>query len=351
MPGNPKLSHASFRAAWWIRNPHLQTILPAFRRIHPPLRQRTTLPTPDGDFLDLDWNDARRRDLVILVHGLAGSSRSGYILGLQNALMQTGFRCVALNFRGCSGRPNNRAKAYHSGETSDLNHVYQHIRRSEPDTPVAVVGFSLGGNVVLKWLGENGGALDLFAAVAVSVPFELGRCADRMDRGLSRLYRNLLLKDLTRYMAEKYRHLESIGLRDEARKIAIMGDLSGIRSFWDYDDRVIAPLYGFRDVEDYYQQCSSRRFLKSITVPTLLLQSLDDPLLTPEIVPEQSELPAWVHLEASPCGGHVGFVYGTPAGKPGYWLESRIPSYLFGALAQVLEPQTTCGKIHGKTAS
>ncbi|MGH8547763.1 MAG: hydrolase [Methylococcales bacterium] len=335
--GSPAHCRHSFRAAWWLRNPHLQTIVPAFRRIHLPARYRSTLQTPDGDFLDLDWTPGRRRELVILLHGLTGSSCSSYILGLQKALMETGFRSVALNFRGCSGRPNNRANAYHSGETGDLDHVYSHIRGAEPDTPIAAVGFSLGGNVLLKWLGEKGKALDLFAAVAVSVPFELNKCADRMDRGFSRLYRNLLLNDLNRYMREKYRHLETSGLHDEARKIEAMGDLSGLCSFWEYDDRVIAPLYGFRDVHDYYERCSSRRFLKAITVPTLVLQSLDDPFLTPDVVPNRGELADPVHLETSPHGGHVGFVSGAIPGKPRYWLEHRIPGYLIEALREFLD--------------
>ncbi|MGR9109052.1 MAG: YheT family hydrolase, partial [Gammaproteobacteria bacterium] len=201
----------SFQAAWWARNPHLQTLLPALRRVRVANRYRTTLTTPDDDFLDLDWTPGRGNELVILLHGLTGSSDSGYILGLQKALMQAGFRSVALNFRGCSGRPNDRANAYHSGETGDLDHVYRCIRHTEPATPIAVVGFSLGGNVLLKWLGEHGKALDLFAAAAISVPFELAKCADRMDRGFSRIYRNMLLADLNRYMALKYRHLVTKG--------------------------------------------------------------------------------------------------------------------------------------------
>lgn len=317
-----------------MSNPNLQTILPAFRRIKVPTLHRTTLATPDNDFVDLDWGPGGHRLLVILVHGLTGSSRSGYIRGLQKALINSGFRTVALNFRGCSGRPNNRANAYHSGETSDLNHVYHHIRGVEPDTPIAVVGFSLGGNVVLKWLGEKGKTLKLFAAVAVSVPFELSKCADRMDRGFSRFYRKLLLNDLNHYMVTKYRHLKTKRLHDEASKIAAMGDLSGIRSFWEYDDRVIAPLYGFRDVQDYYEKSSSRQFLRSITIPTLVIQSLDDPFLTPDIIPDKSELSSRVRLEISPQGGHVGFVSGSIPGKPAYWLEHRIADYLLTELTK-----------------
>lgn len=330
-PGKQNSDLRPFKAAWWIRNPHLQTLVPAFRRVRAPARYRGTMATPDGDFLDLDWTSGRYPDLVILLHGLTGSSGSGYILGLQRALIETGFRTVALNFRGCSGRPNNRANAYHSGETGDLDHVYREIRRMEPKARIAVVGFSLGGNVLLKWLGENGKALDLFAAVAVSVPFELAKCADRMDQGFSRLYRNLLLHDLDRYMRTKFLHLKAKGLDQEARKIEAMGDLSRVRSFWEYDDRVIAPLYGFKNVHDYYERCSSRRFLSGVGVPTLVLQSLDDPFMTPDIVPDRSELADPVQLEVSPQGGHVGFVSGSIPGILNYWLEKRIPDYLIAA--------------------
>lgn len=338
---------ASFRAAWWIRNRHLQTILPAFRRVDPPARSRSTIRTPDGDFLDLDWCPGTRKELVLLLHGLTGSSASHYVLGQQLALIRFGFRSVALNFRGCSGRPNDRANAYHSGETGDLDHVYREIRRQEPDTPIAVVGFSLGGNMLLKWLGEQGPKLDLFAAVAISVPFELDKCADRMDRGFSRLYRNMLLNDLNRYMSIKHQHLVNKGLHKEARRISTLGDLSGIRSFWEYDNRVVAPLYGFRDAKDYYEQSSSRGYLQNIAVPTLLLQAQDDPFLGSDIIPEPSEIPSHVKLMISPHGGHVGFVSGLFPGKPEYWLEDKVPEYLLAELAG----DTVIGKVNGHSRS
>ena len=301
-----------------MANPHLQTILPAFRRVVVPARLRMTIGTPDGDFLDLDWLGDKGSGLVVLLHGLAGSSKSAYILGLQKALVNVGFRTVAMNFRGCSGRPNDRANVYHSGETGDIDQVVGRIRNKEPKIPVAAVGFSLGGNVLLKWLGEKAEKCDLFAAVSVSVPFQLDRCADRMDRGVSRVYRNYLLGRLRRYMAEKLQHLEARRLDEEAGRITALGDLSGIRSFWDYDDRVIAPLYGFKDALDYYEQSSSRSSLASIRVPTLLLQSIDDPFMTPETVPTSEELSSRVILEASPSEGHVGFVSGALPGTHHY---------------------------------
>jgi predicted alpha/beta-fold hydrolase len=286
--------------------------------------------TLDEDFLDLDWHEsaAGGAPLVVLLHGLCGSSRSGYVVGLQQALAASGFRSVALNFRGCSGEYNRTAWCYHSGETSDFDYVYRAIRRREPQTPLAAVGFSLGGNVLLKWLGERGEGAELFAAVAVSVPMVLSRCADRMDRGFSRLYRDQLLRELKAYIHGKRLHLARIGAHHEAERLERLGDLRSVRSFWEYDERVVAPLYGFRDALDYYCQSSSRQFLSAIRVPTLIVQAADDPFLTPDILPGPDELPSNVCLEVSPSGGHVGFVAGSWPGRARYWLEERIPMFL-----------------------
>ncbi len=318
---------SDFRPPRWLSNPHLQTLWPTLtRRIALPPRRCERLTTPDGDFLELDWC-GHRGPLVLILHGLAGSSRSHYVLGLQWALLRQGWRSVALNFRGCGRQPNRTARCYHSGETGDLDWVYRHLRRLEPRTPIAAVGYSLGGNVLLKWLGERGDDLELFAACAVSVPLVLSRCADAMDRGFARLYRNRLLSELKTYMATKIRHLEELGLADEADKLKALGDLSRRRSFREYDDRVIAKLYPFRDAEDYYRRCSSRRFLGHIRTPTLLIQSRDDPFMYPDVIPSPEETAPAVRLEITSRGGHVGFI---AAGDRGieYWLERRIPRFL-----------------------
>lgn len=293
---------------------------------------RERLGTPDGDFLDLDWSGPQGGPLVLLLHGLSGSSRSIYIRGMQLALGRMGWRSVALNFRGCSGHPNNTAKCYHSGETSDVDFVYRWISARYPERPVAVVGFSLGGNVLLKWLGEQGAASDVLAAVAVSAPLQLNLCADRLDRGLSRFYRNALLTELKTFIDWKRAHLSQSGRWNEAGRLAALGDLSGIRSFWEYDDRVVARLYGFKDAADYYQSASARAYLKTIQRPTLILHACNDPFMTPSVLPDASELSLNVRLEVSREGGHVGFVGGSWPGRPRYWLEERIPAYLAAAL-------------------
>jgi predicted alpha/beta-fold hydrolase len=329
------LVKTNFRPAWWLKNGHLQTIYPAFlrRAPHNISIKRERLKTPDNDFIDIDCCGEDQQPIVILLHGLTGNSQSGYIRSLQRTLLNQGFRSVALNFRGCSGESNNLARCYHSGETEDLHFLYQTLRQREPHTPLAAVGFSLGGNVLLKWLGEQGRGLSLFAAVAVSVPLVLGACASKLDTGFSKIYRKSLLRELKTYIKLKLRHLHKIGNLPEAEKIEQLGDLSKIKSFWQYDDRVVAKLHGFKDVHDYYLRSSSRQFLKNITVPTLLIQASDDPFMTEAVLPGIDELSPHVHLEITQGGGHVGFIHGNIPFKPRYWLDQRIPEFLGEHLA------------------
>ncbi|MEC4749419.1 hydrolase [Methylomicrobium sp. Wu6] len=321
---------SAFKPAWWLKNRHLQTIFPAFFRNARPTEtlRRERLITPDNDFLDIDCCGESGQPVVILLHGLTGSSESGYIKGLQHTLAKLGLRTVALNFRGCSGESNRLARCYHSGETEDVHFLYQTLRAREPETPMAAIGFSLGGNVLLKWLGEQGNRVDLFAAIAVSVPLVLSICASKLDSGFSKIYRKNLLNELKHYVRLKLQHLETLGIEAEAEKIRQLGDLASIDSFWQYDDVVVAKLHGYRDVHDYYQRSSSRQFLKSITVPTLVIQAADDPFMTVEVLPEEHELSPTVLLEIAQSGGHVGFVTGVYPFRPRYWLEQRIPEFL-----------------------
>lgn len=324
------MQQTTFKPAWWLNNTHLQTIYPSFfrRTLSHAETWRERLITPDNDFIDLDFCGKGKQPMVILLHGLAGSSQSGYIKGLQRVLIDQGFRSVALNFRGCSGESNNLARCYHSGETEDIHFLYQSLRQREPNTPIAVVGFSLGGNVLLKWLGEQGNKLSLFCAISVSVPFVLSACATKLDSGFSRIYRNNLLNELKEYIKSKQDHLLTTGQFQEAEKINQLGDLSAIKSFWQYDDQVVAKLHGYLSAEDYYQKSSARGFLKTIAIPTLLIQSQDDPFMTKDVVPDPNELSDNVCLELTQAGGHVGFVTGRNPFKPKYWLEQRIPEFL-----------------------
>lgn len=324
------IKHSTFKPAWWLRNSHLQTIYPAFFRRSPLQlsRQRQRLQLVDGDFLDLDFYGSSDQPLVLLLHGLAGNSQSGYILGLQNHLDQQGLASVVMNYRGCSGEPNRLARAYHAGDSDDLHQVFGYLQRQFPDRFMAIVGFSLGGNILLKWLGEGRDIQGLSAAVAVSVPLQLDVCATRLDNGFSKLYREYLLADLKRFMRYKYAGLLKQGLSMEAEKIAALGDLSRIHSFWEYDDKVVARLHGFSSVHAYYQHASARQYLHAIQHPCLVLQASDDPFMTSAVIPDAYELSPSIEFELSESGGHVGFIAGSVPGRSEYWLEQRISSFV-----------------------
>ena len=311
-----------FRPAWWLPGPHLQTLFPpVFRdRSLPPLR-RERIELPDGDFVDIDWCETGTGPLVLLLHGLEGSLRSHYVSGLLRSLSSSGFVPAVLYFRGCSGEPNRLARSYHSGDTGDLDTVLRRLAAAHRERPIHAVGVSLGGNVLLKWLGENPDQSLLTSAIAVSVPFELDRAAQRLERGFSRLYQAYLLRRLRRSAGRKAeRHLLPFTL-DRLRQL---------RTFRQFDDAVTAPLHGFSGVDDYYRRCSSRGFIGRITTPTLVVQARDDPFLTPEAIPAARELGAGVQLELHDSGGHAGFVSGSWPWRPRYWLDERVCEFLRG---------------------
>ncbi len=309
-----------FKPAWWCRGPHGQTLWARLARRPPHVAlQRERLELPDGDFIDLDWTEKGSGPIVIVLHGLEGSSDSPYARGLLRAIERRGWRGIVMHFRGCSGEPNRLARSYHSGDTGDLDFLATTLRRREPRTPLATVGFSLGGNVLLKWLGKAGGVTPLHAAVAVSVPFVLNGAAERLQHGFSRLYQWQLLRSLRQTVAAKQRHMELPLIRR---------DLSTLKNFRDFDEYVTAPLHGFDSADHYYTASSSRQYLEGITVPTLLLHASDDPFMTESSIPRPDELSESVTLELSPHGGHVGFVAGVWPWRPHYWLDERIPAYL-----------------------
>jgi predicted alpha/beta-fold hydrolase len=318
---------ADFKPAWWLPGPHLQTLWPVLCRRQPrPHLRRERLELFDGDFLDLDWTQQDRGPIVLILHGLEGSSDSGYARGLLHAVAARGWRGVVLHFRGCSGEPNRLAPSYNAGHTSDLACVIDWLRHREPVTPLACVGYSLGGNVLLKWLGETGTTAPIQAAVAVSVPFLLESATRRLGRGLSRLYQTYLLYHLRANYQGKS-HLQ-------AQLPVPVKEMARLRDFYSFDDKVTAPLHGYTDARDYYARASCRQYLKAIRAPTLILHALDDPFMLPEVVPTAEELADSVILELSPHGGHVGFVTGPSPWQAVYWLERRIPLFLVKHLEQ-----------------
>ena len=311
-----------FRPAWWCRSPHCQTLWPHFFRHRPSLALlRERLELPDGDFLDLAWSGPEHAPLVLMLHGLEGSLRSHYAASLIDALVGAGFRVVFMHFRNCSSEPNRLPRSYHSGETSDLDWVASLLVSRIGGPLLAAIGFSLGGNALLKWLGERGDAAPVRTAVAVSVPFLLGEAADRMEQGWSRLYQWKLVGSLRRSYLRKLPRLA-------AQLPVDASELQRLRSFRTFDDRVTAPLHGFAGVDDYYARASSRQFLRHIRRPTLILHALDDPFMWPGTVPTPQELAAAVELETSAHGGHVGFVGGRWPWRPEYWLDARIVRHI-----------------------
>ena len=312
------LIESPFRPAWWLPGPHLQTLWPTFFRRRPPLAlARRRLETPDGDFLDLAL--ARNSDgpLVLLLHGLEGSLHSHYAAGLLATLESSGFRTAFLHFRGCSGEPNRLPRSYHSGETGDVDFVVHWLAREL--APVdAVIGVSLGGNVLLRWLAERGEAAPVRRAVAVSVPFRLADADRRLRQGFSRIYLRHLLGRLKRSYRKKFARMPS----------PLNVDLDALRTFHDFDEQVTAPLHGFAGADDYYTRASSRPVLKTIRTPTLILHARDDPFMFPDTVPTNVELSPAVTLELSDHGGHAGFVSGPWPWRAEYWLDQRIVSWL-----------------------
>ena len=309
-----------FRPAWWLPGPHLQTIWPVLFRRREKLRlQRERMELPDGDFLDLDWIGRARSDtpVVLILHGLEGSSDSHYARGLLASFERRGWLAAVVHFRGRSGTPNRLARSYHSGETGDLAHVVAEVTERHPARPRFAVGVSLGGNVLLKWLGESGANAPLDGAVAVSVPFDLARCADRLERGCSRLYRRVLVRDLHRSMRRKFESWPASPID--------LDRLSEWSTFREFDEHVTAPLHGFCGADDYYRRSSSGPYVARIRIPTLIVQAMNDPFMPPSILPPLS--PA-VQLEAPAHGGHAGFVSGAVPGRPRYWLDERVPAFV-----------------------
>ena len=333
----PRPEHSSFAnhfvPASWLGNPHLQTLWgPLWRRTIHLERQRERIWLKDGDFLDLDWHGPHQADtpLVLVLHGLTGSSNSPYVVGLQQAMAVEGWASVALNWRGCSGEPNLRSRSYHSGASEDLVEVIAHLRALRPMAPLYAVGYSLGGNVLLKHLGESGANSELLGAVAVSVPFRLDECADRIGQGFSKVYQRHFMREMLAYVRDKQRRFQHEGLSEGLAELSALGSLENMRTFWDFDGRVTAPLHGFADAQDYYRRASSRYFLGEIRTPTLIIQAVDDPFVFRHSLPEAHELSSSTEFELQARGGHVGFVDGTLK-KPAYYLERRIPLWLTSA--------------------
>jgi len=311
----------AFRPFPGLVNPHVQTLAArALRSRLEPRQRRTRIDTDDGDFLDLDvWPLDEPRAACLLLHGLEGSARSGYVTATSRALASHGIVGVGLNFRSCGGEPNRTAGSYHSGRTDDIARSLAWIGTRFPGLPRAAVGFSLGGNALLVHLGRTGEAAGVVCAAAVSVPFDLAACSDALDRGLGRLYSRRFLRSLRRKARAKARRFPDV-------VPARAAEASTMREF---DEWLTAPVHGFRNAEDYYARSSSVRYLGDVRVPTLLIQSADDPLVpAPSIPLARIAANPRLHMVLTERGGHVGFLARAGAAHADGWLETRLAAFV-----------------------
>lgn len=319
------MSTGEFRPASWLRGAHRQTLFAYLAHPRPRLAWRhERLELPDGDFVDLAHLGGGDGPVVCIFHGLEGGLTSHYVGGLARNLVATGLRVTFMHFRGCSGEPNRLPRAYHSGDTGDMEFLFATLRQRAPDIPLAAVGFSLGGNALLKHLGERGAHTPLAAAVAVSVPFDLDACAECINKGFARVYQARLVRRMQRSTRARRERLGSLPID--------IGTMERARSFRAFDDCVTAPLHGFADAADYYARASSGPWLRRIRTPVRIIQARDDPFVGPGPVPGPDDVSATVELDVSDHGGHVGFVASRGAGRPDWWLDRRIPAWLGHAL-------------------
>ena len=301
--------------------------LPWSWRSRPELR-RETLELPDGDATAVDWLMAADRlpdsaPLLVILHGLEGSAGSSYARMLMEAAFDRGWRSCVLHFRDCGDYRNRLPRRYHAGETNDLRHFLNALQMEREESgnpgPIVAAGFSLGGNVLLKYLGESNDVTPIRAATAVCVPLNLHECSVALNTGFSRVYQRHLLKRMKNSVARKF---------DQYTAAFDWNRAMNARTFDDFDDAVTAPLHGFKGKQDYYDRCSSVNFLKSISRPTLIINALDDPFMTPRVIPEPELLSESVTLEVADHGGHVGFIDGGPPWRPRFYLPQRIIGYL-----------------------
>lgn len=336
MPDSP------FRPAWWLPGAHLQTLWGKFaRRGEPPATRVERWATPDDDFVDVHRLAApgRQRDAprLVLLHGLEGTERSHYARGLFAEAARRGWAADLLVFRSCGPELNRARRFYHSGETGDLSLVVRRVVAEHPDAPLALVGVSLGGNVLLKYLGERGDDVPptLRAAAAISVPFDLARGSRHIERGFSRVYGRHFLRSLRR---------KAVAKGAVYPDLPPAADVERVRTLWEFDDRVTAPIHGFTDAADYYARSSALGYLAGIRVPTLLVSAEDDPFLPADVLGEVREIARgneYLRTSFHAHGGHVGFVGGPTPGRAVFWAEQEAARFVARHVTNALP--TTAG--------
>ena len=317
----PVYTNSSFKPPFYFRNNHLQTIFPALlRKVNGVNYERQRLELNDGDFLDLDWSRVGSKKLIIALHGLEGNAGRPYIKAPIRLFNKNGWDGLAINFRGCSGVPNRKLYAYHTGETNDLRFVLKNILEENIYDEIALIGFSLGGNVVLKYLGEESNSLSekIKKAVTFSVPCDLASASVELAKWQNTVY----MKKFMDALKAKVKHKEHM-VTDDFN----LNQIYRSKTFIDFDNAFTAPAFGFRDAEDYWTQSSSKPFLKKIQIPYLIINASDDSFLSKECYPfEEAKRNPLCHLEVPNRGGHVGFV--SPDEHGFYWSENRALNFI-----------------------
>lgn len=317
------LIKSTFRSPSYLPGGDLQSIVPAISRNVKRINyRRERINTPDDDFIDIDWLDNNASKIALLIHGLEASANSAYMKGMSKELHGNGFRVAAMNLRGCSGEVNRQVRSYHSGSTDDVEIVINHVLQNSPCESLMLVGFSLGGNLVLKYLGERSEIpQQISRAVAISVPCDLEACALHLDQRIPFIYRDRFLKTLKQKAVTRIGRLPFPITHHQIKNIS---------TFIEFDDCYTSRLYGFSDAEDYYTKCSSKQFIKNIMIPTLILTALNDPFFTRACFPfEECRNSTNVFLETPDHGGHVGFCTDLFSGN--YFSEQRTLEFLSAA--------------------
>jgi predicted alpha/beta-fold hydrolase len=314
-------SRNNYRAPFWLPGGHLQTIYPSlFRNPDFSFYKRERINTPDEDFLDLDWSSVQSNKLAVISHGLEGSSFRPYVVGMARALNRLGWDALAWNFRSCSGVINRQLRFYHSGASEDLDCIIRHAVKTKEYSEIALIGFSMGGNLSLVYLGRKGNDLSkkISKAVVFSVPGDLKSSSLKLAKTTNKIYMR--------------RFLKSLHLKVKAKMKLFPGEIDDhnydqIKNFRDFDDRYTAPIHGFKNAEDYWTKCSSNQFIEKIQIPTLIVNAVNDPFLDPAYFPyAESEDNKFIKFEITNAGGHVGFVSFRNQGM--YWSEIRAGNFL-----------------------
>ena len=310
----PIIEHPNYKPPWLLRNGHFNTFYPyLFRKKPATFVDRERFQTEDDDFYDVDWSNRKYSRLVVLLHGLEGSSSSQYIVGTANAFIDHHWDAAAINFRSCSGEMNRQLKMYHSGFTEDLHHFVQQIQGEYDE--ICIAGFSLGGNVTMKYLGDQKYNLSdkIIAVAGTSVPCDLEGGSVRIMEGQNRLYEKRFLDTLKVKLIQKNKLFPDL---------VDLSNLEKLKTLWDFDEYFTSSLHGFKEAKDYYRQCSSLPFLKNISIPALMINALDDSFLSKASFPyEAAKNNANLFLMTPKYGGHVGF---TTFGSSYYWNEIQI---------------------------